>query len=264
MKISALNLFPVKSTRANSVDRAEVSARGLVGDRRWMLVDESQRFVTGRTMPDLVRISTSQSGNGLTLQFEGEELRVEEPSAAASKVVVWRDTVDARDAGDIAATWLSERLGRAVRLVFQSDTDHRILSEDKCAQPGDEVSFADGYPVLLIGTASLDALNSALSVPVSMSHFRPNIVVETEVPYVEDTWSEVLLGEVAFAVSSQCTRCIFTTVDPATGVLHPDKEPLRTLLRERRRSSDGKPVFGVNLIPLGMGEVQVEDAVNPR
>ncbi len=229
-----------------------------------MVVDESRRFVTGRTVPDLVRISASQNNGGLTLHFEGEALRVEEPSAAASKVVVWKDTVDARDAGDVAAMWLSEKLGRAVRLVFQSDSDHRLLPEEKCAQPGDEVSFADGYPVLLIGTASLDALNSALSVPVSMSHFRPNIVVETEVPYIEDAWSEVLLGDVPFSVSSQCTRCIFTTVDPTTGAVHPDKEPLKTLLRDRRRSSDGKPVFGVNLIPLGSGTVRVGDMVSPR
>lgn len=229
-----------------------------------MVVDESRRFVTGRTVPELVRISVLEHDGGLTLRYEGEALRVDEPSAETSKVVVWRDTVDARDAGDVVADWLSEKLGKAVRLVFQSDSDRRLLLEGKRVRPGDEVSFADGYPLLMVGTASLEALNATLATPVSMSHFRPNIVVQTDAPYIEDTWSEVSLGQIKFSVSSQCTRCIFTTVDPATGALDPDKEPLKTLLRDRRRSSDGKPVFGVNLIPLGDGTVRVGDVVSSQ
>lgn len=228
-----------------------------------MVVDASWRFVTGRQLPLLTQISAVSDSTGLTLSVQGSSLQVPTPDSSqkARKVTVWSDTVNATDAGDDAAEWLSAYLGRAVRLVFQQEAQQRLLSPERRDAPGDHVSFADGYPLLLIGTASLGELNGRLSEPVSMAHFRPNIVVETDRPFIEDDWSLFEIGVVQFRVASPCSRCIFTTVDPATGTRHPDRQPLETLRQYRQDPVSRKIFFGVNVIAKNVGQISVGDAL---
>jgi uncharacterized protein YcbX len=127
-------------------------------------------------------------------------------------------------------------------------------------QPGDAVSFADGFPLLLISEASLADLNSRLAEPVDMRRFRPNLVVDGAVPYAEDGWRRFRVGEVEFEGVKNCSRCVFTTVDPDLGVKHPALEPLKTLGSYRRRAGGGV-FFGQNVIPRGTGVIRVGDAV---
>jgi uncharacterized protein YcbX len=130
---------------------------------------------------------------------------------------------------------------------------------DPHSQTGDEVSFADAFPLLLISRAALDGLNARLAKPVSMLRFRPNLVVEGVAAHAEDGWKRIRIGEVEFDVAKACTRCVFTTVDPMRGERDPDGEPLRTLIGYRR-TADGV-TFGQNLIPRSAGSVRVGDAV---
>jgi uncharacterized protein YcbX len=127
-------------------------------------------------------------------------------------------------------------------------------------QAGDQVSFADGFPLLLISEASLADLNSRLDAPVEMRRFRPNLVVDGNRPYAEDNWQRIRVGDVEFAGVKNCSRCVFTTIDPDSGVVHPDKEPLRTLSTYRRRPQGGV-YFGQNLIPRSGGVIRVGDPV---
>nr|CAD7434209.1 unnamed protein product [Timema monikensis] len=103
---------------------------------------------------------------------------------------------------------------------------------------------------------------------LSVSRFRGNFVVRGSSPYEEDTWDWVKIGDnTIFRNFKPCTRCILTTVDPETGVLDPNKEPLRTLgtyrqLAEAIRPVMGQsPILGINLGLYTPGIVKVGDAV---
>lgn len=263
--VQQLLRYPVKSMAGADCAELEIERRGGVNDRRWMLVDDTWRFVTGRMLPSLVRCEASVMPGGLLLSLDGESLSVPTPtaSAVARDVEIWRDRCPARDAGNAAADWLSQKFGRPLRLVYQADDQHRPLRSGKANRAGDEVSFADGYPLLLIGSASLAELNGRLAEPVGMANFRPNIVARTSEPFIEDGWQQIEISGVQFAVASRCSRCVFTTVDPRTGERRGDGEPLKSLRSYRRDADSGQIMFGVNLIPVDTGTVRVGDEVCP-
>jgi uncharacterized protein YcbX len=121
------------------------------------------------------------------------------------------------------------------------------------------VSFADGYPVLVIGQSSLDDLNTRLSEPVSMIRFRPNLVFEGGLPYDEDQWYEFTVGNLTFYGVKPCARCILTTVDPEKGEIA-GKEPIRTLSTYRKRNN--KIFFGQNLMTNQTGTIKIGDEIS--
>lgn len=262
MHLSSLFVYPVKSCAALATGEARVETRGLAGDRRWMIVDEDGRFITGREVPRLVLLRAQPTGDGVHLDAPGAQaLFVSVPPAASPRraATVWKDTVDAVDAGDAAAQWLSGFLQRPARLVHMDAQSRRPVSPTH-AQPGDEVSFADAYPLLLISQASLDGLNARLPQALPMQRFRTNLVVEgAGAPHAEDGWRRLRIGGVEFDAVKPCTRCVFTTVDPARGDFDPGGEPLRTLKTYRR--SQAGITFGMNLIARGTGTLRVGDAV---
>ncbi|MEM1437430.1 MAG: MOSC N-terminal beta barrel domain-containing protein [Pseudomonadota bacterium] len=265
MRLVQLFVHPVKSMRGNAVGQWDVEVQGMTDDRRWMVVDERHRFVTGRLVPAISRCLALVTGDGLRLEHDGQVFDVDTPATGRPvDVVVWSDTVQAFDAGDGVADWLSDQFGRSLRLVWQADPRSRPLAEKRRATPDDVVSFADGYPLLAMTTASLAELNGRLELPVTARNFRPNLVIDTETPFEEDGWHTIDVGGVPFRAISPCSRCIFTTVDPATGQKREDREPLATLSGYRRDAETGKILFGVNLIPLETGRIGVGDPVSLR
>ena len=261
LHLSAIAIHPVKSCAPLPLHAAAVEPRGLAHDRRWMVVDPEGRFVTGRQVPALVRIAARPAADGVVLSMPGLPdlpVAIPAPDAPRRAVVVWRDTVDAACASPEADAWLSRALGRALRLVYMDGAARRPVSPDHAA-PGDEVSFADGYPLLLIGQSSLDALNARLPSPVPMARFRPNLVVAGAPPHAEDGWRRIRIGDIAFDLPKPCTRCVFTTVDVASGTFDASGEPLRTLKGYRRTASG--VTFGMNLIARGTGTLHVGDGV---
>lgn len=263
LHIAALTLYPVKGLGGISVTEARVTPRGLAGDRRWMVVDAATHdFVSQRSHPIMACLKTTLSGDTLTIS---QGTRIELPAIPvdgdAVRVTVWGDGVDAIAPSPEADAWLSAALGTAVRLVYQPE-DARRDTDPRWA-PGHEVSFADGYPLLVISEASLDALNRLTPEPIPMDRFRPNVVVGTAPgsvlpPHDEDLWQRFRLGAVACAGVKCCARCSVTTVDQATGIR--EKEPLRTLATYR--SWDGKVWFGQNVVPMGDGVLRVGDPVH--
>nr|WP_281430412.1 MOSC domain-containing protein [Salinicola acroporae] len=125
---------------------------------------------------------------------------------------------------------------------------------------GVRVSFADGYPLLLISEASLEDLNTRTDGTHVMAQFRPNLVATGAVPYAEDGWKRIRIGEVTFRVDAPCARCAMVTVDPARGEKRRDKEPLKTLA-SYRRGDKGKVYFGQNLVAENRGEIRLHDAI---
>ena len=262
MQVTELNIYPVKSTRRIALSESEVLPRGLPWDRRWMLVDASGKFITGRQHPRLATVQTEIGDNVLHIHAAGHDslsLPLVPRERRVVEVTVWKDSVDALLAGSEADAWFSDFLGLDCRLVQMTDDISRGVNPDY-GRAGDQVSFADGFPLLLISEASLTDLNSRLDQPVEMRRFRPNLVIDGERPYAEDDWRRIRVGAVEFEGVKNCSRCVFTTIDPDTGEKSPDMEPLRTLSSYRRRP-EGGVYFGQNLIPRGAGVIRVGDSV---
>ena len=260
MQLSSLYLYPIKSTAPLVVETALVEPRGLRDDRRWMVVDADGRFITGRQLPRMTLVHARPGPGGLSLDAPGmPTLQVPFPrSNTTVPVNVWKSDVAARPADAASDAWLSGFLGQPVRLVHMDAGITRPMT-DVHSLPGDEVSFADAFPLLLISRAALDGLNARLAKPVSMLQFRPNLVVDDAPAHAEDGWKRIRVGDVEFDVAKPCSRCVFTTVDPLRGERDPDGEPLRTLVGYRR-SGDGV-TFGQNLIPRSLGTLRIGDPV---
>ncbi len=262
LQLADLYRFPLKSGRGERLEQAAVDALGLAGDRRWMVVEAaSGRFLTQRLLPQMSQIAALWHDDGLQLAAPGcapLQVSLPAPQAALREVSVWDDRLQVPDAGDAAAAWLSDYLGRACRLV--QVPAERARQVDRCyAAEGERVGFADGFPLLLIGQASLDDLAQRVGRPVPMLRFRPNLVVSGAEPYAEDRWRRIRIGALQFRLVKPCSRCIMTTVDPQTGVRDEDREPLQTL--KRYRAHDGEVFFGQNLIAEGTGTLSVGQAV---
>lgn len=264
MRLSSLHLYPLKSAAGIAVETFDVLPRGPRHDRRWLVVDADGAFITARQVPEMVLIRAEAMGEGLRLSAPGRpDLDVVPPSDGQRlRVSIWKDVVDAQRADPVADAWLSAYLQRPVRLV-RMDAAARRAVDPAYAQPGDEVSFADGYPLLVISQAALDGLNARLAdagrAPVVMAQFRPNLVVADAAAHAEDDWTRVRIGEVEFAAVKRCTRCVFTTVDPLRGARRDDGEPLN-ILKDYRRTPAGI-TFGMNLIPRGTATLRVGDPV---
>jgi uncharacterized protein YcbX len=269
--VSALWIYPVKSCRGIPLTQSAVEARGLRSDRRWMIVDDSGIFITQRTEPRLALVEVAVEYEGqdgadeptLILRAPDEpDLRVAAHASAGDaatgrrRVTVWRDEVDAIDCGDEAKRWISRWLGSSASLVFMPD-DVRRPVKPAYARPTDIVGFADGFPLLVASTSSLDDLNARMDRPVPMDRFRPNIVLTGAPAWAEDTWTRILVGAVPVRMPKPCDRCVITTTDQRTA--ERGVEPLRTLASFRR--VDGKVFFAQNGVPDAAGSVRVGDAV---
>lgn len=260
--LRSIHIYPMKSCAALSVDTAEVEPRGLLHDRRWMVVDDDGAALTGRECAALTQVRAQPGQDGaLRLDAPGmQSLSVARPAAGALRVatVVWASPVAPVLAEASAHAWLSEFLARPVRLLHMDEDCVRAL-DAKYAQPGDVVSLADSFPVLLISQESVDLLNTRLALPVPMLQFRPNLVIAGQGPHVEDGWKRIRVGEIEFEVAKPRTLCVFANVNPQRGERDPGGEPLRTLAGYRR-SAQGL-TFGQKLIPRRRGVVRAGDAI---
>lgn len=266
-QLQSIHVHPVKAFRGQAPREAVVEPWGLAGDRRWALIDDGGKVVTQREQPRLA-LAAAEALSGGGLRLSGGDLGsvtvpVPEPTGTTT-VEIFGDKVEAVLADAAAHDWCSAYLGADVRLVHMDDPAVRRPVDPDFALPGETVSFADGYPLLVTTLGSLDALNSLIAQgdraeegPVPMSRFRPNVVVSGTDAWAEDHWSWIAIGEVTFRVTKMCGRCIVTTTDQDTA--RRGKEPLRTLARHRRFG--GKAMFGQNLVPETRGSLRVGDPV---
>ncbi|GAB5520629.1 MAG: MOSC domain-containing protein [Rhodothermales bacterium] len=259
--VAELCIYPIKSTYRIALDEANVEPRGLQWDRRWMLVDENGRFISQREDASLTQLRSTVSRDGLSVRTTAGEtitIAIPTPHARREAVTVWGDQVDAAGYSEAVNAWFSRVLDRAVQLVFMDDAASRPIDPDYQARPEEEVSFADGYPLLVTTTASLADLNTRLDSAVPMERFRPNIVLTGDLePFEEDRWLTVDVGDVRFRAVKPCGRCVVITTDQDTGERH--KEPLKTLATYRRFNK--KVNFGHNLVPESSGTIHVGDPV---
>ena len=267
--IAALNVYPVKSCRGIAMERASVTATGLaldsVRDREWMIVDARGRFVTQREMPRLALVEVRPHDGALSLHVPDRPPVTLRRAGPPRDVVVWSAHVRGFDAGDEVAEALSAWCGRAVRLVGFDDAMPRRCNPDYAGDSGATTLFSDGYPLLVVGQASLDELNARLAHrglrEVPMNRFRPNLVVAGLPAFDEDHVESLTCGDVVLRPVKRCTRCEVTTTDQATGLRY--EEPLRTLSTFRHDDRLAGVTFGMNAIVVrgAGGSLAVGDAM---
>ena len=255
-ELKALYTYPVKSCRGNAVTSLTLDSFGPQHDRRFMLVDSEFKHVMQRTDPLMANISVCFDGDQLLMTIQNEACRVSvcEFSEPLS-VSVWADQVDALGVGGQQAVRvdhvLSEYLGKRVRLVFMPPSTYRAV-DPAFSNDAAQVSFADGFPILLCSEASLDDLNSRLKDSVSMERFRPNIVISGAPAFAESLWKRVRIGGIDFDLVKPCSRCSMITLDEEGSF---NKEPLKTLASYRLNKYGA--CFGENLVHRGEGFLEL-------
>jgi uncharacterized protein YcbX len=256
-RVAALGVHPVKSLRGIEPDVWQFDDRGPRLDRRWMLVDADDRFVSLREEPRLARchvglLDPDAPLPGLRLSWDGDEVEVrpaDDADHATTTATLWGASRVVIDEGDEVADWLSSRLGRAVRLR------RHLPDRDPWTQPdppaeGATTGLSDGYPVLVLATATISA---AVGPAFAARRFRANILVSGVPAHAEDRWRRIRIGKVELELVKPCVRCVATTVDPETGT-RTGTEPLSTLARTR--TWNGKPVLGWNALVRTSGEIR--------
>jgi uncharacterized protein YcbX len=269
--LSALTLYPIKSCAGLSLPEAILTTAGLgisTGqfiDREWMVVDQNGGYMTQRDFPRMALITPSLQANTLSVDFPGMpplELALAQPDPAQAptrRVHIWDDSLRAYDCDDTTAAWFSQALGVPCRLVrFHADAT-RDVSPKWTNGVAATTLFSDGYPILVIGQASLDDLNDKLRgagrAPLPMNRFRPNVVIDGIEAFEEDYVETFQLGDAVLKPVKPCPRCPMPSVDQATGEFGPD--PLDILQGYRAKPElDGALCFGMNaILTAGNGQL---------
>ncbi len=255
MFVSEIIIYPVKSLGGISLESSVIEESGLQFDRRWMLVDEKNQFLTQREFPKMATIEVKLNADFLTVFNNSKSLKIpfSTDSDKTASAKVWSSRVKSKVYNNEINEWFSNILGGNCRLVVMPEDAKRKVSPYYAVRKfKDTVSFADAYPFLIIGENSLGDLNSRLEKPVPMNRFRPNFVVEGAEAFAEDNWKKIKIGAEIFHVVKPCARCVITTIDQKNGE-KAGKEPLATLAKFRNKG--GKVLFGQNLIAEKAGSV---------
>lgn len=265
MYLSEINIYPIKSLGGISLRSSAIEERGLRFDRRWLLVDEKNNFLTQREFPKMATVNVKVLKEGLRVsENENETIVPFEPNTNETATVkIWSSRCRAKVYERETNDWFSNVLQTDCKLVSMPKETRRKVNYFYAVHKNDTVSFADGYPFLLIGESSLEDLNARLENPVPMNRFRPNFVVSGADAFAEDDWKQIKIGNVIFHVVKPCGRCVITTIDQASGEKQ-GVEPLKTLASYRipKRSVKQKILFGQNLIAENTGKViEVGDKV---
>ena len=246
-KLSQIFIYPIKSLGGISLQSSIIKKRGLQYDRRWMLVDENNKYITQRTHPQMALLNVEITNGGLLVSHKdnsNKQLFVPfENKGKEILVTVWNDKCLANESSEEINEWFKQTLDVNCKLVYMPDSSERIVDK-KYVRENKLTSFSDGYPFLIIGQSSLDLLNSKLKTDISITRFRPNFVFIGGVPHEEDKWNKFKIGDAIFRVVKPCARCVITTVNPQTGLK--GKEPLITL--STYRNVNNKILFGQNLV----------------
>lgn len=266
LRISQLFVYPIKSLGGIALDTSEITQTGLKYDRRWMLVDPKNRFISQRENATLalLRIRISNQGldvyhkdrpeNVLTIPFLNND---EISQLKRTSVEIWDDTCDAAIYPDFYADWFSAVLDLPCKLVYMDDTVRREVDKDY-AFKNEITSFSDAFPILIIGQASLDDLNSRLAEPLPINRFRPNLVFEGGYPFQEDEMPLFMINGIEYKGVKPCARCNIPTIDQESGIS--SFEPTRTLASYRLKNK--KILFGQNVLVGSTGSISVGDLIH--
>ncbi|PWS28765.1 MOSC domain-containing protein [Pedobacter yonginense] len=260
--LSEINIYPIKSLGGISVQSAFIEDKGLQYDRRWMLVDEDGEFITQRKHFQLSLLQVQILNNVLTVSHKTDanqniSFDLEAQTGSSIPVKIWDDDSTGIEVSHEVSEWFSHFMNMKVKLV-RMPIDEKRLVETPFATNNEVVSFADGYPTLLIGQSALDGLNEKLAEPILMDRFRPNLVFTGGAAHIEDQFEVFKIGKVEFKAVKPCSRCVLITINQQTG--NKGQEPLKTLANYR--NVNNKIMFGQNLLHKGSGLISVGDEIH--
>ncbi len=260
LQISELFIYPIKSLGGTSLSSAVVTDRGLRYDRRWMLVDAQNEFMTQRSNSKMALLQVDIVEEGLKVFHKKNHSSIVIPFESQMNegvmVQVWSDRCRAQVVSKEADEWFSEMLSAHCRLVYMPEGTHRRV-DGRYAKNKEITSFSDGYPFLLIGQSSLDDLNNRLTEKLPINRFRPNIVFTGGLPFEEDNWMHFAVRGIQFYGVKLCARCVVTTINQDEAIA--GKEPLKTLATYRMNNN--KIYFGQNLLHQGEGVIRIGDSI---
>jgi len=256
--VKEIYIYPIKSLAGISCQEALAEEMGFENDRRWMLIDEDNQMITQREHRIMSQFYPQISGEKISITFQDQkhEFSIHEHLDHSIEVNVWDDKSDVIEVNGSTSKWFSEHLGfecKLVKIIKNGDRKH----ESSKLKETFNVSLADGYPYLMIGSQSLDFLNEKLTDKITVLRFRPNLVISTETPHEEDDFTTFKIGEVNFKNIKTCERCIMVNNDPDNGKLK--KEPLKTL--SKYRVVNNSVLFGTNVVSLNSGIISVGDEI---
>jgi len=253
--LSEIFIYPVKSLAGIKVSNWSVNEKGLLHDRKWMLIDNNNQFLSQRRLPKMVLIKTQITDCELILSTPSSgsiSLPLDPDDGDDCKITIWNDQCSAKTTTKYADQWLSDFLGIKCKLVYQPDDVVRAVDPDY-ALATDKVNFSDGFPFLIISTASLNSLNQAMGLQLPILRFRPNLVISNCESYAEDSWREITINGIGFRLPKPCSRCSVPTIDIETA--QTNKEPLTTLNRLRKWNKH--VYFGQNALHNSQGELRI-------
>jgi uncharacterized protein YcbX len=284
MEIEEIWIYPIKSCAGYRVAQAELQSTGLQHDRNWMIVDETGRFVSQRKVPSMARIAAiaepdklrisysikvediqtkhGPRANSTGVQKEWLEVELDPSPSTPVSVSVWSDTVEAFCYPESVNSQLSSWLGQSVRLVKIASSTARIRDK-KDGSGSFAVSFADGYPVLLVNRASHSHLAKEQNLKSPLQRFRANLITTAKLPFIEEKWTQVWGDRFRFADFKPCVRCVMIDVDQLSG--SPLRDTLHLLADFRTKNlDDGRVIFGMNMIPTEVGMIREGDQLHAR
>ncbi len=257
MQVSQLFIYPVKSLGGIAKQNVEITNTGFKYDRRWMLVDENNLFLTQRNHPKMALLQTAETEKGITVLHKHnlqEEIIIPFENGYLKKltVTVWDDVCNAVEVNNNLNEWFSDTLHINCKLVYMPDDTKRLVDK-RYAANNEVTSFSDGYPILMIGQTAVDNLNEKLTDALPMNSFRPNIVFTGGYAHIEDEMAAFTIDEINFLGIKPCSRCVMTTINQQTG--KKEKEPLKTLATYRMKNN--KIYFGQNILQQQTGMINV-------
>lgn len=255
--LSSIHQYPVKSFGGNCISQADIQPEGMAGDRRWLITDLDGRLITARRYPQMLLWQASiDAQQNLTLTSpNGDSQLVDKQTCSHNReVAVFQDTFMAHRAPNDINQWISAHLNTPCLLHYLGDTSQRPFDG-----PANALTFADGAPYLLTTKPSLTELNQHLDNPVTMTHFRPNFVVEGDFePWLEEEWRGIRIGDVQFEFYQLCARCVMININPESAQKSPVHQPYKTLqrLQKERPNGSGDTIFGIYLTARNSGIIQ--------
>jgi uncharacterized protein len=208
-----------------ALESVEIDTRGLAGDRAFAVVDRDGKLATGkhsrrfRRRDEVFEFASSTTADGVRVTGRGGDWAVP---------------------GDDLDRVLSDAMGDAVRVLPETTTP-----------------YFDAGHVSIVGTASLAWCAEHLGVDADRRRIRPNLVVETDEPFVEETWQGAVgIGGVVLTPVERIERC--RMIDIAQEGLPREGRWLKALTEAREMS------LGIYLDVARPGIVSLGDDVVVR
>lgn len=262
MKVKQLYTYHLKSGRGSHQTSVEISETGFLNDRTIAILDADNKIITGRDYPQLLGINSTIKDNELILYLNALDThRFTLPDLTQETIAVklFRNTVLGHQFNKEANELISDFLKGQFRFVYVGNS-FRPLLKNRGGKDGDTTGYADSSPVHLVNLKTLQYLNTSLKEKVTTRHFRPNIVVDGNTAFEEDSWAIIEINGIHFRLQENTQRCIFTTIDPDTFEKNKELQPLSSIADIRAKSSQ-RPTFGIGLVPNENGIISIGDEI---